>query len=79
MLEVREWMFFNVKWAILIPSQPVFTFTSKRYILSGETANTNFIVCGLTRPLLEHTMYCTEGDHANTYNIDEVPGKVYGD
>ena len=34
-----------------------------------KTTHTNFIVCGLTRPGLEHTIYHTRGEHANHYNI----------
>jgi hypothetical protein len=33
--------------------------------LSGEAANTNFIVFGLTRPGFEPTIYRTRGEHAN--------------
>ena len=41
---------------ILIPSQP----------------NTNFIIFGLTRPVLEPTIYRTRGEHANYYATDAV-------
>ena len=44
---------------ILIPSQPS--------MLSGEAANTNFMVVGLTRPWLEPTINRTHGEHANHY------------
>jgi hypothetical protein len=36
-------------------------------VLSGEATNTNFIVFGMTRPGLEHTIYSTRGEHANHY------------
>ena len=36
-------------------------------MLSGETTNTNFIVFGLARPVLELTIYRTWGEHANHY------------
>jgi hypothetical protein len=41
-------------------------------MLSGEAANTNFIVFGLTRPGLEPTIYCTRGEHAKHYTTDSV-------
>jgi hypothetical protein len=31
-----------------------------------------FIVFGLTRPVLEHTIYCTQDEHANNYTTDAV-------
>ena len=37
---------------------------------SGEAANTNFIVIGLTRLGLKPTIYCTQGEHANHYTTD---------
>jgi len=36
-------------------------------MLSGEAANTNFIVIGLTRPMLEATIYRIRDEHANHY------------
>ena len=57
---------------IMIPSQPVFALTPQCYVLSGEAANTNCIVFGLTRPGLELMIYCTRGEHANHYTTDEV-------
>jgi len=36
-------------------------------MLSGEAANTNFIVFGLTRPGLQPTTYRTRGEHAKDY------------
>jgi hypothetical protein len=36
-------------------------------LLSGEAANTNFIVFCLTQPGHEPTIYCTQGEHANHY------------
>ena len=41
-------------------------------MLSGEAADTNFIVFGLTRPMLEPTIYRTRGEHANHYTSDAV-------
>jgi hypothetical protein len=41
-------------------------------MLSGETANTNFIVFNLIWPGLEPTIYCTEGEYANNYTTDAV-------
>ena len=40
-------------------------------MFSGETANTNFIVFGLTQSGLEPTIYLTQGEHANHYTTDE--------
>jgi hypothetical protein len=48
---------------ILILSQPVFALTPYCCVLSGEAANTNFIVFGLTRTRLEPTIYRTRGKH----------------
>jgi hypothetical protein len=42
---------------ILIPSQSVFALNPSCCVLSGEATNTNFKVFGLTRSLLEHTIY----------------------
>jgi hypothetical protein len=42
---------------ILIPSRPVFGFTPEFCVRSGEAANTNFIVYGLTQPGLEPTIH----------------------
>jgi hypothetical protein len=41
-------------------------------VLSGEATNINFIVFGLTRPVLEPTIYRTRGEHANHYTTDAV-------
>jgi hypothetical protein len=41
-------------------------------VLSGETTNTNFIVFGLTRPGLKHTIYRTRDEHANHYFTDAI-------
>jgi hypothetical protein len=41
-------------------------------VLCGEAINTNFLVIGLTRPELEHTIYRTQGEHANHYTTDAV-------
>jgi len=39
-------------------------------VLSGEVANSNSIVFGLTRPEPEHTIYHLRDKHANNYNTD---------
>jgi hypothetical protein len=39
-------------------------------MFSGEAANTNCIVFGLTRSGLEPTIYPTRGEHANQYATD---------
>jgi hypothetical protein len=57
---------------IPILSQPVFALTPECCVLSGEATNTNSIVFGLTRPGLEHTIYCTRGKHANHYTTDDI-------
>jgi len=44
---------------ILIPSQPVFALTPQYYVLSGEAANTNLTVFGLTQLWLEAIIYHT--------------------
>ena len=41
-------------------------------MLCEEATNTNFIVFGLTRPVLEPTIYCTRDEQANRYAIDVV-------
>ena len=41
-------------------------------MLSGEATNTYFIVFGLTWSGLEHTIYHTQGEHANHYTNDVV-------
>ena len=41
-------------------------------MLSGEAANTNLIVFGLTRPGLEPTIYRTRSEHAIHYATDAV-------
>jgi hypothetical protein len=46
-------------------------------VLIGEATNTNFIVFGLTRPGLEHTIYRTRGEHANHYATDAVFTKLH--
>jgi hypothetical protein len=52
---------------ILSPNQPVFVIDA--YCLA---ANTTCMVSGLTRPRLEHTIYCTRGVHTNHHTTDEV-------
>ena len=44
---------------ILIPSRPVFDLAPLYGVLSGEAANTNLIVLGLTRPGFKSTIYST--------------------
>jgi hypothetical protein len=61
-----------VRHIILILSQPVFALSSYCCMLSGEAANINFIVFGLTQLGLEHTIYCTRGEHAIHYATDAV-------
>jgi hypothetical protein len=41
-------------------------------VLSGEAANTNFIVVGLIRLGPEPMIYCTRGKHVNHYTTDVV-------
>ena len=41
-------------------------------MLSGEAANIDFVIFGLTWPWLEPTIYRTQGEHANHYAIDAV-------
>jgi hypothetical protein len=41
-------------------------------VLSGEATNTNLIEFGLTRSVVEPTIYHTRGEHANHYAIDAV-------
>jgi hypothetical protein len=41
-------------------------------VLSGEATNTNLIEFGLTRSVVEPTIYHTRGEHANHYTIDAV-------
>jgi hypothetical protein len=41
-------------------------------MLSGEATNTNFIVFGLTRPMIEPKIYRIRGEHANHYTTDAV-------
>jgi hypothetical protein len=56
---------------ILIPSQPLLTFTLSCCLFSRETTNTNCILW-LTQSGLEHRIYHTPGEHVNHYTIDEV-------
>jgi len=41
-------------------------------MLSGEAADTNFAVFGLTGPRLEHTLYRTPGKQAYNYITNVV-------
>jgi len=61
---------------ILIPRQPVFALSPYFCVLKGETTYTHFIVLGLSRSLLELTIYCTRDKHSNHYTTDVVPLKV---
>ena len=45
---------------------------SLRWVLSGEAIKTNFIVCSLTQPKPESTIYRTRDEHANHYVTDTV-------
>ena len=40
---------------------------------NGEAANTNLVVCSLTRSEFEPTIYCIRGELANHYISDEYP------
>ena len=53
-------------------SQPIVALSSECYVRRGEATNTNFIVFGLIRPVLEPTIYHTRGEHANHYATDAV-------
>ena len=57
---------------ILIPSQPVSALTPKCCVLSGEATDANFIIFGLTRSRLKHTIYRNRGEHANNYTTVAV-------
>ena len=54
-----------------IPSKPVL-FLLDTHMLSGEAVNDDFAFLGLTRPVLEPTIYHTGGEHANYYIGDAV-------
>ena len=56
---------------ILIPRQPISVLSPQWCVLSGETANINYIVFGITPPGLEPTIYRTRGEHAIHYTTDE--------
>ena len=62
---------------ILIPSQPVFVFDLSPkccvHVLSGEVTNTISLIFGLTRSVLEPTIYRFRGEHANHYITDAIP------
>ena len=55
---------------ILAPSQTVFVVAHYCCVLRGAATNTKFIVIGLTRSVLEPTIYHTQGGHANYYTTD---------
>ena len=60
-------------WHIIhIPSPLVFALTPYCWVLSGEAANANFIIFGLTQPGLKLTIYHTQGKHANHYTTNVV-------
>jgi hypothetical protein len=45
-------------------------------VLSGEAADTNFLVNDLTQSAFEPTIHCTRGEHANHYTTNAVQGAV---
>jgi hypothetical protein len=52
------------------PLKTLFWFWANKSLLlflSGEATNTSVIVCCLTRPSLEPTIYCTRGENANNF------------
>jgi hypothetical protein len=62
---------------ILILSQPVVALTPHNCILRRESTNTNCIVFGLTIPVLETTIYHTQGEHTNYYTTEAVHTHTY--
>ena len=50
---------------VLIPNQPVFALSPKCCVLRGKATNTNFVVFGLNKSVLEPWIYRTRGEHAN--------------
>jgi len=44
-------------------------------MISGEAANTNFIVFGLNRPEIELMIYSTRGEHVKHYTTAVKPNK----
>ena len=79
---ISEWLLFNDKWLILqrchsmrVLSALYYTNTHSRIfimLLRGEAAYTNFIVCDLTQPRFEYTIYHTRGEHANHYTTNTI-------
>jgi hypothetical protein len=57
------------EYIILIPSLGS---CSLYCLISGQEANTNFVVFGLTRPRLEPMIYRKRGEHVNHYSTDVV-------
>jgi hypothetical protein len=57
---------------ILIPSQIVSALTPSCCLLSGNSANTNYIVFGLIKLGLETKIRRTQGEHVSHYTIDAV-------
>jgi hypothetical protein len=47
-------------------------------VLSGEAANTNFIVLGLSRTGFEPMIYHIQGEHANHYTTNADNFVVFG-
>ena len=56
----------------LIPNEQIFTLTPKCCVLSGEAANTNFMIVGLNRPGLKPMIYPNPNEGANNYTTDVV-------
>ena len=62
---------------ILSPSQSVISLTHYYCMLTGETANTNFIVFCSIRSWVESTICHTEDYHANNYTISPTTCMLY--
>jgi hypothetical protein len=56
---------------ILVLNQPVIVLSP--CVISGEAADTNFIVFFMTTSALDSTIYRTRAEHANHYTTDTVP------
>jgi hypothetical protein len=48
-------------------------------VLSGEAANINFIVFGLTHPGIEPTIYLTQSEYVNHYTTHAIQNYVFLD
>ena len=57
---------------ILIPSQPIFALTLNATCLAEKQLIPILYSLGLTWPRLEHTVYCSRGEHDNHYTTDAV-------